>query len=97
MWKRVYASSACPIRDLFPEFHLQLKLQDKYDPAKLFETALLSTLIAGGDKPSQFPGCSNEMECYCQTNDDCGVTATQQAYKCKTAPAPLPPFKVCLP
>lgn len=98
MWSRVYASTECPIRDLFPQFHLQLKLQHEYDPAKLFESPLLSTLIAGGNRDSQFPGCSNEMQCYCSGTDaECGVTATGVAYKCQMAPAPLPPYKVCMP
>jgi hypothetical protein len=97
MWKRVYASTACPIRDLFPHFHLQLKLQDKYDPAKLFESGLVSTLINGGEQSPQYDGCSNEMACYCTKDADCGVSATRVAFKCKTAAAPLPPYKVCLP
>lgn len=97
MWARVYASTTCPIRDLFPHFHVQLKLQDKYDPAKLFESGLLATLVAGGDSNSQYPSCSNGMMCYCSKDEDCGVSATLVAFKCKTAPAPLPPYKVCLP
>lgn len=97
MWSRVYTNDACPIRDLLPNFGLQLHLQHQYDPARLFETALLSAMIAGGEPNSHAAGCSNEMMCYCDSDADCGVSVTQVAFKCKTAPAPLPPYKVCLP
>jgi hypothetical protein len=71
----------------------QLHLQSEYDPAKLFETALITTMLSGG-KENLFPACSNEMQCCCQTDAHCGAPGK---LFCKAAPAPLPPYKICLP
>lgn len=57
MWGRVFTSTACPIRDLYPHFKQQLKLQQTYDPERLFETSLMTAVIAGG-KETQGPACT---------------------------------------
>lgn len=92
-YERVFKSSACPIRDLYPHFGQQLQLQKIHDPAKLFETAELTAVIAGGEQ-TLYPACTNEMICYCQKDEHCGSPG--QLF-CKTASAPLPPYRICLP
>jgi hypothetical protein len=42
--ERVFTSTKCPIRDLYPNLGHQLRLKSHYDPAKLFETALITTI-----------------------------------------------------
>lgn len=91
-FERVHASTACPIRDLYPNMDKQLQLQTQYDPAKLFETALMTDMLSGG-KDTFFPACTKEMQCYCQDNEHCGGAGLT----CQTAPAPLPPYRICMP
>lgn len=104
-WPRVFTSTACPVRDLYPASNLakQLSLQQQYDPSKLFETEMLSVVLAGGvaRSPDPSPYCTNELGCYCVHDDDCGSPAgyglPSAALCCQTAPEGLAPFKVCLP
>jgi hypothetical protein len=97
-WSRVYTSTACPVRGLFPASNWanQLALQQQYDPTKMFETEMLSTVIAGGAaNPPAVAACTNEMSCYCNADANCGAAGLC----CKAAPAALPAVKgkLCLP
>jgi hypothetical protein len=113
-WSRVFNSAACPIKDLYPasNWAMQLSLQKQYDPAKLFETEMLSTVLARGVKttPVPSPFCTNELGCYCMADIDCGAPAgpggkpvipvSPGPLCCKAAPsinAGLQDYKVCLP
>lgn len=96
-WSRVFTSTACPIKDLYPasNWATQLSLQQQYDPAKLFETQLLSSVLMGGAANPGGAACTSEMSCYCNADEDCGAAGLC----CKAAPAVLPAVKskLCLP
>ncbi|WIA10633.1 hypothetical protein OEZ85_010815 [Tetradesmus obliquus] len=102
-WSRVFTSKACPIKDLYPasNWATQLSLQQQYDPAKLFETSMLSAVIEGGvEKPAELPFCTNELGCYCTKDSECGTTGVPIGpgpLCCQTAPTGMSPYKVCLP
>jgi hypothetical protein len=96
-WSRVFTSKACSIRDLYPasNWATQLALQQQYDPTKMFETEMLTTVIAGGAANAGGAACVNEMSCYCNADEDCGAAGLC----CKAAPVALSAvaYKLCLP
>lgn len=96
------------MRDLFPgaSFQQQLDLAQQYDPAALFETALLSAVIKGGQAtpltPSPQGACTVEMTCYCKVDADCQYQHVRglPALSCKALHGFLPNDKTimaCLP
>jgi hypothetical protein len=91
-WSRVYTQTACPIRSLHPGFNTQLALQRQYDPTRMFETQMLTAVIARGAANPGGPARTNEMNCYCKDDRECGAAGLC----CRTAPAGLPPYRVCL-
>lgn len=97
------------MRDLFPaaSSQQQLDLAQQYDQASLFETALFSAVIKGGQAtpltPSSPQGaCTVEMTCYCKVDADCQYQHVRglPALSCKALRRFLPNNKAimsCLP
>jgi hypothetical protein len=87
---RTFTSTACPLRDVYPNFDLLLKMQAKYDPNKSLEPELMSRVINRAG-PVLAPRCAATYQCYCRQDQHCAP-----GWLCVASKA-FPDIKTCKP
>lgn len=88
--ERAFRHGECNVRDLFPEeaFQKMRELQERYDPARVFEPSLWEDVVAR-KRAEEYTGCTLEYWCYCEEDAHC-----PQGHACVGA-ATFPEYKVC--
>ncbi|KIY99659.1 hypothetical protein MNEG_8299, partial [Monoraphidium neglectum] len=90
-WDRTFTNPRCPIA---PKLGAGLAvfqgLQDKYDPARVFEPELWTRAIKG-EKYFLKPKCVLNRSCYCEADEHCA-----DGFKCVPSVA-FPEYKACRP
>eukprot|EP00798_Chlamydomonas_sp_ICE-L_P002351 gene2351-8657_t len=82
-------SGPCPVRDMYGDhFDMFLERMAVYDPLSLFVPPLFSAVVAR-QEAKYYPGCAMDGECFCRSDDHCGV-----GMECATG-AVFTTYRVC--
>jgi hypothetical protein len=70
-WDRTFTNPRCPLAAKYGDnLKAMTKMQDKYDPERVFEPQLWARVVAG-DGYQLKPKCQLDRSCYCEKDEHC--------------------------